>query len=77
MHILIADDHAVVRRGLKEILADALPGADFSEAGNGDEVLSHLGQSPDRPAGAGHQYAWAQRDGRSARCKAHLPAACR
>ena len=46
MHILIADDHAVVRRGLREILTDALPGADFSEAGNGDEVLSHLGKSP-------------------------------
>ena len=45
MHILIADDHAVVRRGLKEILADALPGADFSEAGNGDEVLGQLGKS--------------------------------
>ena len=26
MHILIADDHGVVRRGLKEILADTLPG---------------------------------------------------
>lgn len=45
MHILIADDHAVVRRGLKEILADALPGTAFSEAANGDEVLSHLGSS--------------------------------
>jgi DNA-binding NarL/FixJ family response regulator len=45
MHILIADDHAVVRRGLREILADAVSGADFSEAGNGDEVLSHLGKS--------------------------------
>jgi DNA-binding NarL/FixJ family response regulator len=45
MRILIADDHAVVRRGLREILADALPGAEFSEAGNGDEVLSHLGKS--------------------------------
>ncbi len=45
MRILIADDHAVVRRGLKEILADALPGTEFSEAGNGDEVLSHLGKS--------------------------------
>ena len=44
MRILIADDHAVVRRGLKEILADALPGVEFSEAGNGDEVLSHLGK---------------------------------
>jgi len=45
MHILIADDHAVVRRGLREILSDALPGAKFSEAGTGDEVLSHLGKS--------------------------------
>jgi two-component system, NarL family, invasion response regulator UvrY len=45
MHILIADDHAVVRRGLREIMADALPGADFFEAGNGDEVLSILRKS--------------------------------
>jgi two-component system invasion response regulator UvrY len=45
MHILIADDHAVVRRGLKEILADALPDAGFFEAGNGDEVLGQLGKS--------------------------------
>ena len=46
MRILIADDHAVVRRGLKEILADALPGAEFSEAANSDEVLSHLVKTP-------------------------------
>jgi DNA-binding NarL/FixJ family response regulator len=45
MHILIADDHAVVRRGLKEILTDAFPGTAFSEAGNGDEVLGYLGKS--------------------------------
>jgi DNA-binding NarL/FixJ family response regulator len=45
MRILIADDHAVVRRGLKEILADALPGVDFSEAANGDEVLTQLGKT--------------------------------
>jgi DNA-binding NarL/FixJ family response regulator len=45
MHILIADDHGVVRRGLREILTDAIPGADFAEAGNGDEVLSHLSKS--------------------------------
>jgi DNA-binding NarL/FixJ family response regulator len=44
MHILIADDHAVVRRGLREILAEALPGTDFCEVGNGDEVLSQLGK---------------------------------
>jgi two-component system invasion response regulator UvrY len=42
MHILIADDHAVVRRGLREILADSLPGATFSEAGNADEALGLL-----------------------------------
>jgi len=45
MHILIADDHGVVRRGLKGILADAFPGTDFSEACTGDEVLSHLGKA--------------------------------
>jgi two-component system invasion response regulator UvrY len=45
MHILIADDHAVVRRGLREILDDAIPGAAFSEACNGDEVLGQLGKS--------------------------------
>ncbi len=42
MRILIADDHAAVRHGLREILADALPGAEFSEAGNGEEVLSRV-----------------------------------
>ena len=45
MHILIADDHGVVRRGLKGILADAFPGTDFSEAASGDEVLSLLGRA--------------------------------
>jgi len=45
MHILIADDHAVVRRGLRDILADALPDAAFSEVGNGDEVLRELGKT--------------------------------
>jgi len=45
MHILIADDYAEVRRGLKEILADALPEARFSEAGDGDEVLKRLAQA--------------------------------
>jgi len=45
VHILIADDHAVVRRGLREILADAMPTASFSEAGNGDELLRLLANS--------------------------------
>jgi DNA-binding NarL/FixJ family response regulator len=45
MHILIADDHANVRRGLKDILTDAFSGAHFSEAANGDEVLAQLARS--------------------------------
>jgi DNA-binding NarL/FixJ family response regulator len=45
MQILIADDHAVVRRGLREILAEALPTASFAEAGNGDQVISLLSKS--------------------------------
>jgi DNA-binding NarL/FixJ family response regulator len=42
MNILIADDHANVRRGLREILVDAFSGAQFSEASDGDEVLTKL-----------------------------------
>jgi DNA-binding NarL/FixJ family response regulator len=45
MNVLIADDHANVRRGLREILADAFLGAQFSEASNGDEVLTQLVKS--------------------------------
>jgi len=44
MNILIADDHAVVRRGLRDILAEALPGVNFIEARTGDEVISQLGK---------------------------------
>jgi DNA-binding NarL/FixJ family response regulator len=42
MNILIADDHANVRRGLREIVIDAFSGARFSEASNGAEVLTRL-----------------------------------
>ena len=48
MNILITDDHASVRRSLRELLVDAFPGAHFSEASNGDEALSQLfGSQPD------------------------------
>ena len=46
MNILIAYDHANVRRGLREILADAFLGARFSEASDGDEVLTELLKFP-------------------------------
>lgn len=43
MHsILIVDDHAVVRTGIKQILADAFAGADIDEAGNADEALGKV-----------------------------------
>ena len=45
MHILIADDYAEVRRSLRDILADEIPGAHFCEAGDGDEALSLLASS--------------------------------
>ena len=39
MNILLADDHEVVRRGLKQILAEEFPDAVFGEAGTGPETL--------------------------------------
>jgi two-component system invasion response regulator UvrY len=42
MRILIADDHAVVRHGLKQILADEFKRAEFGEARNGQEVLNKV-----------------------------------
>jgi len=46
MNILIADDHANVRRGLRELLADAFSGVHFSEASNGSEVPVELAGFP-------------------------------
>jgi len=40
MRILIVDDHAVVRRGLRQILADEFSGAKFAEAQNAGEALA-------------------------------------
>lgn len=42
MKILIADDHAVVRKGLKQILADAADIASIDEAGSGQEALKKV-----------------------------------
>jgi DNA-binding NarL/FixJ family response regulator len=40
--ILIADDHAVVRRGLSQILLEGFPGAIFDEASNAQEILQKI-----------------------------------
>jgi DNA-binding NarL/FixJ family response regulator len=44
--ILLADDHAVLREGLKGILAKAIPGAEFGEAGDGAEVMALVTGKP-------------------------------
>lgn len=42
MRILIADDHAIFRRGIKEILLESFPMAFFGEADNSRGVLEKL-----------------------------------
>jgi DNA-binding NarL/FixJ family response regulator len=46
MRILIADDHAVVRRGLRQILAEAFKRATFGEAANSQEALDRVWKDP-------------------------------
>lgn len=45
--ILLVDDHAVVRRGVRAILEDQLPGATIAEAADGEGALAALGQPYD------------------------------
>ncbi len=45
MRILIADDHAVVRRGLRQLLQEDLPNAEFGEAQDGVGVLKLVAQA--------------------------------
>jgi DNA-binding NarL/FixJ family response regulator len=42
MRLLIVDDHAVVRRGIAQILSDALPDANFGEAGDAATALESI-----------------------------------
>ena len=42
LSMLIVDDHAIIRQGLRQILADAFPGATFGEAGNANEALEKI-----------------------------------
>lgn len=44
VRILLVDDHAVVRLGIRAILEDGLPGAEVSEAGSGEQALAALEQ---------------------------------
>jgi len=45
LRALIADDHAIVRHGLKEILTHHFPGPRFGEAGTSQETLDQIWKS--------------------------------
>jgi len=45
--ILLVDDHAVVRKGMKAILQDGLAGVTVSEASSGDEALAAIAAAAD------------------------------
>ena len=47
MRILLVDDHAVVRSGIRTILEDHLEAVDVVEAANGDAALALLGDKLD------------------------------
>ena len=42
MRVLIADDHAMFRRGLKETIGDTFPKVSFGEANSAQETLEHV-----------------------------------
>lgn len=46
LRILITDDHAIVRKGLKQVLLDEFGSIEFGEASNGREALAEVQKSP-------------------------------
>jgi two-component system, NarL family, invasion response regulator UvrY len=44
--ILLVDDHAVVRRGLRELLSEEFSEAEFGEAASGPEALAEISRRP-------------------------------
>ncbi len=40
MRVLVADDHAIVRRGTRELIAERYPDAEFVEAGTGEAAVA-------------------------------------
>jgi two-component system invasion response regulator UvrY len=46
MRILLSDDHAVLRQGLKQILLEEFPQAEFQETGTTQQTLECLAQGP-------------------------------
>jgi two-component system invasion response regulator UvrY len=46
IRVLLADDHAILRQGLKQILADELTDVVFGDAGDAAEAIEQLRQAP-------------------------------
>jgi two-component system invasion response regulator UvrY len=46
VRFLIVDDHALIRRGSRELLSEAFPEAQFEEAGTGEDALGLVGRLP-------------------------------
>jgi two-component system, NarL family, invasion response regulator UvrY len=46
MRILIADDHAIVRKGLKQILLEAYPFAEVAESATAEELINKVFTAP-------------------------------
>jgi len=44
IRVLIVDDHAILRRGLRSLLSDAFARAEFGEASNAEQALEQLGK---------------------------------
>lgn len=44
--LLIADDHSLLRQGVRQLLSDEFPGFTFAEAGSLDSVLDQLAAEP-------------------------------
>ncbi|MEO5967404.1 MAG: response regulator transcription factor [Ferruginibacter sp.] len=45
IRILIADDHSVVRKGLRQILMEGFPASEIEEVGDAEEMISKVIQS--------------------------------
>ena len=42
IRILVADDHTVVRRGLRQILLEGFPGALVEEVGDAEDLIKNV-----------------------------------
>jgi DNA-binding NarL/FixJ family response regulator len=42
LRLMLVDDHPIVRRGVRDILADAFPSSSIAEVGSGNEALSKI-----------------------------------